>query len=68
LPMASSSWSAPANQNAAQTTSPSDDASGQSTAKSEPLPQTASPLPLVGLIGLLAVVGIVVLRRISRTS
>ncbi len=39
-----------------------------STAKSEPLPQTASPLPLIGLIGLLAVVGIVVLRRIARAS
>jgi hypothetical protein len=39
-----------------------------STAKSEPLPQTASPLPLIGLIGLLAVVGIVVLRRITRAS
>jgi hypothetical protein len=38
------------------------------TAKSEPLPQTASPLPLIGLIGLLAVVGIVVLRRIARAS
>jgi hypothetical protein len=43
-------------------------ASSPSTAKSEPLPQTASPLPLIGLIGLLAVVGIVVLRRISRAS
>lgn len=38
------------------------------TAKSEPLPQTASPLPLIGLIGLLAVVGIIVLRRIARAS
>jgi hypothetical protein len=43
-------------------------AQGASTAKSEPLPQTASPLPLIGLIGLLAVVGILVLRRMTRAS
>ena len=43
-------------------------AANTSTAKSDPLPQTASPLPLIGLIGLLAVVGIVVLRRIARAS
>ncbi len=83
LPAAASSWSAPVNQDAppsAQT--PSDPpqaadptaqsadapAASSSTANSEPLPQTASPLPLIGLIGLLAVVGILVLRRISRAS
>jgi len=75
LPSASSSWSAPLNQDAAQTSpqtsaqTPSEPpAPNASTAKSEPLPQTASPLPLIGLIGLLAIVGIVVLRRISRAS
>jgi hypothetical protein len=71
LPSASSSWSAPLNQDAAQTsaqTPAEPPAPNASTAKSEPLPQTASPLPLIGLIGLLAIVGIVVLRRISRAS
>jgi hypothetical protein len=71
LPSGSSSWSAPLNQDAAQTpaqTSSEEPAPNASTSKSEPLPQTASPLPLIGLIGLLAIVGIVVLRRISRAS
>lgn len=71
LPSASSSWSSPLNQDAAQTPAQtfSEPSTGNAnTARSEPLPQTASPLPLIGLIGLLAVVGIVVLRRISRAS
>jgi hypothetical protein len=71
LPSASSSWSAPLNQDAAQTpaqTSSEPPPASSSAAKSDPLPQTASPLPLIGLIGLLALVGIVVLRRISRAS
>ena len=71
LPSASSSWSAPLNQDAMQTaaqTSSEPPPASSSAATSEPLPQTASPLPLIGLIGLLALVGIVVLRRISRAS
>lgn len=71
LPSASSSWSAPLNQDAAHTpaqTSSEPPPASSSAANSEPLPQTASPLPLIGLIGLLALVGIVVLRRISRAS
>jgi hypothetical protein len=82
LPAAASSWSARVNQDAPPDQTSSDPpqaadrpaqsadvpAASTSTAKSEALPQTASPLPLIGLIGLLAVVGIVVLRRISRTS
>ena len=74
LPSASSSWSAPLNQDATQTSAQnsaqtsSEPSTGKtSAAQTEPLPQTASPLPLIGLIGLLAIVGIVVLR-ISRTS
>lgn len=80
LPSAASSWSAPVNpgedaSTTAQTTPDSqpattaaDSGSANTSAEKEPLPQTSSPLPLIGLIGLLAVVGIVVLRRISRTS
>jgi hypothetical protein len=75
LPSASSSWSSPLNQGAAPTsaqnpvqTSSEPPAPNASTAKSQPLPQAASPVPLIGLIGLLAIVGIVVLRRISRAS
>ena len=71
LPSASSSWSAPLNQDAMQTpaqTSSEPPPASSSAAKNEPLPQTGSPLPLIGLIGLLALVGIVLLRRISRAS
>jgi hypothetical protein len=75
LPSASSSWSSPLNQGAAPTsaqnpvqTSSEPPTPNASTAKSQPLPQAASPVPLIGLIGLLAIVGIVVLRRISRAS
>jgi hypothetical protein len=51
-----------------QTSSTANAGTADTTAEKQPLPQTSSPLPLIGLIGLLAVVGIVVLRRISRTS
>lgn len=51
-----------------QASSAANTGNANTTAEKEPLPQTSSPLPLIGLIGFLAVVGIVVLRRISRTS
>jgi hypothetical protein len=66
LPLAASSWSAPVDADPPQDADPP--AAPSTNAQKTPLPQTASPLPLIGLIGLLAVVGIVVLRRISRTS
>jgi hypothetical protein len=62
LPDAASSWSAPV-------TSRSDGAmTAQSTAmaRQETLPQTASPLPLVALIGLFSIIGIVILRKVRR--
>jgi hypothetical protein len=63
-PQAASDPQAAGGANAASSAS----APSTSTARSEPLPQTSSPLPLIGLIGLLAVVGIVVLRRVGRAS
>jgi hypothetical protein len=79
LPDAASSWSAPVTNNAsadatsdttltAQNTAPTTDntvpAATETTQRD--LPQTASPLPLVMLIGLLAVCGIVILRKVGR--
>jgi hypothetical protein len=36
--------------------------------RQEELPQTASPLPMVALIGLFSVAGIVILRKMRRGS
>ena len=58
----------PASDPQAATSANAASAPSTSAAKSEPLPQTSSPLPLIGLVGLLAVVGIVVLRRVGRAS
>jgi hypothetical protein len=55
LPDAASSWSTPV-------TSQSDGA----MARQEKLPQTASPWPLVALIGLFSIIGIVILRKVRR--
>ncbi len=66
LPDAASSWSTPVTSN-----SDSDAAmTAQNTAmtQEEKLPQTASPLPLVALIGLFSIVGIVILRKVKRGS
>jgi hypothetical protein len=62
LPDAASSWSAPvaSNSDAAMT------AQNGAITRPEKLPQTASPLPLVALIGLFSIVGIVILRKIRR--
>jgi hypothetical protein len=59
LPDAASSWSTPVTSN-----SDSDAAMTQE----EKLPQTASPLPLVALIGSFSIVGIVILRKVKRGS
>jgi hypothetical protein len=66
LPEAAGSWSAPA-------TSHSDSDAGMTaqnsaTAQQEKLPQTATSLPLVALIGLFSIVGIVILRKVKRGS
>jgi hypothetical protein len=66
LPDAASSWSAPVASNS--------DSDATMTAQNSPmtrqekLPQTASPVPLVGLIGLLSIAGIVMLRKVRRSS
>jgi hypothetical protein len=60
LPEAAGSWSAPATSNS--------DSDAAMTAQEEKLPQTASPLPLVALIGVFSIVGIVILRKIKRGS
>jgi hypothetical protein len=78
LPDAANSWSAPVTENAVTDTNSNATMSAQNSATTDntvaattetPLPQTASPLPLIMLIGLLAVCGIVILRKVSsRTS
>jgi hypothetical protein len=71
LPDAASSWSAPLSGNVAAT-APATDASNAMTAQKAPaqsadgsLPQTASSLPLFGVIGMLALVGAVALRKLG---
>jgi hypothetical protein len=66
LPDAASSWSTPVTSN-----SDSDAAmTAQNTAmtQEQKLPQTASPLPLVALVGSFSIVGIVILRKVKRGS
>jgi hypothetical protein len=66
LPDAAKSWSAPVMSN-----SDSDATmTAQNTAmtRQEKLPQTASPLPMVMLIGLFSIAGIVMLRKVRRGS
>lgn len=67
LPDAASSWSAPVTASnytadASAVAQPTADATA-TTAQVRNLPATASPLPLIGLIGLFSVVGIVILRK-----
>jgi hypothetical protein len=77
LPDAANSWSAPVTNNAsadtasdatmtAQNTATTDNTVPATTTTQRDLPQTASPLPLIMLIGLLAVCGIVILRKVGR--
>jgi len=76
LPEAASSWSAPVADNSVSdadaNTNANTNADASMTAQNVPetqeheLPKTASPLPLIMLIGLMAIVGIVILRRVNR--
>ena len=81
LPDAASSWSAPVTSNSdsdaamsAQNTpnnapdNAPDNAPNSAMMRQEKLPQTASPLPMVALIGLFSVAGIVILRKLRRGS
>ena len=67
LPDAVSSWSAPvtsaSDSDAAMTTQNTPDTT---MVREEKLPQTATPLPMVALIGLFSVAGIVILRKVRR--
>jgi hypothetical protein len=74
LPDAASSWSAPVAsesssdatmtaQNTAQSTEPN-----SAQTRQEKLPQTASPLPLIALIGLFSIAGIMILRKVRSSS
>lgn len=60
LPDAASSWSAPLSNNVGSTPAPNAAASTDTS-----LPQTASSLPLIGLIGVFALAGIVALRKMG---
>jgi hypothetical protein len=67
LPDAASSWSAPVMASnypadASAVTQPAADATA-TTVQPRNLPATASPLPLIALIGLFSIVGIVILRK-----
>ena len=77
LPDAASSWSAPVTSGSdsdsamtAQDTpnSAPNNAPNDAMMRQEELPQTASPLPMVALIGLFSVAGIVILRKMRRGS
>ena len=75
LPDAASSWSAPvtsasaSNSDATMTAQDApDEAPNNAMMREEKLPQTASPLPMVALIGLFSVAGIVILRKLRRGS
>ncbi len=70
LPDAASSWSAPvtAGNFSADASAGTQPADGTMTARTQKLPATASPLPLILLIGLFAVVGIVILRKAIAAS
>jgi hypothetical protein len=73
LPDAASSWSAPVANNSdsdASMTAQNTAMTPQNTAmtRQEKLPQTASPLPMIALIGLFSILGIVILRKIRRSS
>jgi len=67
LPDAASSWSAPVMSNSAS--DPNADATmtaqNGAEATAHDLPQTASPLPLILLVGLVALAGIAILRRMT---
>jgi len=65
LPDAASSWSAPVTNTVAtdtQGTQPTDPTT-TAAVREQPLPATASAMPLIALIGLFAIVGIVMLRK-----
>ncbi|HEY0702978.1 MAG TPA: hypothetical protein VGD60_09450 [Candidatus Acidoferrales bacterium] len=73
LPEAATSWSAPVTTNnyAADTSTmnqPAADGSTMAANRAQKLPATASPLPLIGLIGLFSIVGIVILRKALSVS
>jgi hypothetical protein len=73
LPDAATSWSAPltagnaAPQPSNTMTQPSADATATMT-RTQKLPATASPLPLIALIGLFSIAGIVILRKAISAS
>ena len=50
-------------QNTAQSTEPN-----SAQTRQEKLPQTASPLPLIALIGLFSIAGIMILRKVRSSS
>jgi hypothetical protein len=72
LPDATSSWSSPvtndATTSAPATTDATLSAANTTDATQQPLPKTASPLPLIALIGLFSIGGIVALRKLTRGS
>ena len=69
LPDAASSWSAPvATASDSDATMTAQDTPNTTMTREEKLPQTASPLPMVALIGLFSVAGIVILRKLRRGS
>ena len=75
LPDAASSWSAPVTSASASDSDAAmkaqdtpDNAPNNAMMREEKLPQTASPLPMVALIGLFSVAGIVILRKMRRGS
>ena len=75
LPDAASSWSAPvtvtsaSDSDAAMTAQDTpNNVPNNAMMRQEKLPQTASPLPMVALIGLFSVAGIVILRKMRRGS
>ena len=62
VPAAQSQPSAPASQGAA----PAEPSSDSSATDTKPLPKTASPLPLIGLLGMLSIGTALALRRAAR--
>jgi hypothetical protein len=66
LPDAASSWSAPLASNPVSDAAMT--AQNPVMTRQEKLPQTASPLPAIALIGLFSIAGIVILRRVRRSS
>jgi LPXTG-motif cell wall-anchored protein len=66
LPDAASSWSAPVASGSDSGSTMT--AQNNATTRQENLPQTASPLPLLALVGLSSIAGIVILRKARRRS